>query len=221
MAKYYIVIPAYNEARHIRRCIEHVLEYTKNVIVVNDGSTDKTGMILDSIDVITVIHLKNNVGKGNAMKVGANEALQRGATGIIFLDGDNQHHPKHIPEFARLLSRGEDIVIGTRILKASIPWHRKLGNFVMATLMHLLFRIYIPDMMCGYRAFSKKGYREIQWQSSNYGVEVEMLTIIGKKKLSFRTLIVDTIYLDKYKGFSIWDGIKILLSLPYYKWRTL
>ena len=221
MGKYYVVVPAYNEARQIHRCIEHILEHTKNVIVVDDGSTDKTGTILDLIGGITVIHLKHNAGKGHAMKIGAKEAFRRGAAGVIFLDADNQHHPKHIPEFMRLLGRGNDIVIGVRILKAAIPWHRKLGNFIMAGLMHLLFHIYIPDMMCGYRAFTKKGFAKLEWQTSNYGVEIEMLTIIGRKKLSFKTIVVDTIYLDKYKGFSVWDGIKIMLSLPYYKWRTL
>jgi hypothetical protein len=57
--------------------------------------------------------------------------------------------------------------------------------------------------------------------SQGYGVETEMLTIIGKKNLPFHTLVVDTIYHDKYKGFSLKDGVKILLQLPYWKWKRI
>ncbi|KKU44708.1 MAG: Glycosyl transferase family 2 [Microgenomates group bacterium GW2011_GWA2_46_7] len=221
MAKFYVIIPAYNEARHIRRCVDHVLQYTKNIIVVNDGSTDSTGEIIDSIEKIEVIHAKRNMGKGYAMKIGAELAWKMGAQGIVFMDADNQHHPKHIPEFFNGMKHGSDIVIGVRLLKTAIPLYRKIGNLMMASIMRSIFNVKIPDMMCGYRAFTKKGYKKIKWTSPNYGVETETLTIIGRKRLPFETVVVDTIYWDKYKGFSIWDGLKIIRQLPYFWARPL
>lgn len=221
MDKYFVVIPVYNEARHIRRCVEHVLEYTKNIIVVNDGSSDSTEKILDSVAKIEVIHLKRNMGKGYAMKIGAELAWKMGAKGIVFMDGDNQHHPKHIPEFVKSMKGGNDIVIGVRLLKTDIPLYRKIGNLMIASIMRSIFNVKIPDMMCGYRALTKKGYKKINWTSNNYEVETETLTIIGRKRLPFVSLVVDTIYWDKYKGFSVWDGLKIVSNLPYYRLRKI
>lgn len=221
MKNYFVVVPAYNEAKHIRRCVENIKQYHKNIIVVNDGSTDKTSQMLDSIFDIQVIHLEKNVGKGRAMKIGAEAAWGMGAKGVIFMDGDNQHNPKHLRDFIKHLKRGEDVVIGVRLLKANIPFHRKLGNVIMAHTMKMLFSIEVPDMMCGYRAFSKVGYKKIVWESNRYEVETEVLTKIGHKNLKYKTVVVDTIYHDKYKGFSMLDGIKIMLKFPGWKLRNI
>lgn len=219
MHKYFVIVPAHNEAKNIRRCIENIYKYSKNIIVVDDGSSDKTGEILDSIPYIHAIHLPQNGGKGRAMRVGAEAAWGMGATGVIFMDGDNQHDSRHIPEFIKQLDTHNDIVIGIRILKTSIPWPRMIGNQMMVDLMKKLFNVYLPDMMCGYRAFTKKGYSDVKWSSNKYGVEIEMLTAVGRKNLPFKTVIVDTIYHDRYKGFSIFDGVKILLQIPSWYMR--
>jgi len=217
----FVVVPVFNEARNIRRSIGAIRDVWPRIVVVDDGSSDNTFEILEEIDGIQIVKLEDNRGKGAAMKVGAKEAWKLGAKAVIFMDGDNQHNPKHIGEFVRVLKRGHDVVIGVRLLKTDIPWHRKVGNRLMSSLMRLLFRIDLPDMMCGYRALSKNAFKQIGWTSSNYGVEVEILTIIGRKNLPFKTLIVDTIYHDRYKGFSIWDGLGILLSLPYYRLKRI
>lgn len=218
--KYWVIIPVYNEAKHIKSLIKTLNKYTKNIIVVNDGSTDNTLEIIDKISRIKVVNLKKNSGKGAAMKSGAKYAWKLGAQGIIFIDGDNQHNPKHLPKFFNLL-KTEHIIIGVRILKTDIPHFRKFGNNLALILTKILFQVDIPDLLCGFRAFSKKGYRSILWQANNYGVETEVITLIGRKKLRFKTVIVDTIYLDKYKGFSVKDGLGVLLKLPYWKFRKI
>lgn len=221
MTKYFVVIPVYNEAKRIRKCLNRILEFHKQIIVVNDGSTDNTREILNNFPSISVIDLLKNSGKGFAMKQGAKLAWKLGAKGIIYMDGDNQHDPKHISEFAKLLDKKKDIVVGVRILKTEIPFHRKLGNIVMAYTMQKLFSVKITDMMCGYRAFSKLGYRSVIWESNGYGVETEVVAKIGAKNLKYETVIVDTIYHDKYKGFSVLDGVKILAKIPGWKLRNI
>lgn len=220
MSTYFVVIPVFNEQRNIRRCIINIKKHWKHIIVVNDGSTDATATILKRFRSVHVLHLPTNQGKGSAMLAGAMYAWKKNAKGIIFMDGDNQHNPIHIKEFIRLLKQKAHIVIGVRLLKTNIPIHRKIGNRLMAFIMQYMFSLSIPDIMCGYRALSKKGFQQLRWSSKGYGVETEMLTIIGKKNIPFRTRVVDTIYHDKYKGFSLKDGIKILLHLPYWKWKT-
>jgi len=218
MKKYTVIVPAYNEASNIKRCLDHICEYHQDIIVINDGSTDSTRKILNSSKSkkIKVVHLKHNFGKGYAMRVGAKQAFRNGADGVIFMDGDNQHHPKHLLEFIKLLKKGHNIVIGVRLLKTNIPFHRKIGNLLMIGIMKQLFSIDVSDMLCGFRAFSKKGFGQIKWRTDDYGVETEVLTKIGKYRIPFTTIVVDTIYHDKYKGFSLIDGLKIVSRLPQY-----
>lgn len=222
MEKYFVVIPVFNEEKHIKKCIDHVKKYWKHIIVVNDGSTDATKKILNSISSIHVLHLPKNQGKGQAMLEGAKYAWKQKAKGVVFMDGDNQHNPIHIQAFVKELRKtGSHIIIGIRLLRTNIPFHRKIGNLFIAGVMKHLFSLTIPDIMCGFRAMTKKGFSQIKWESKGYGVETEMLTIIGRKKIPYKQVVVDTIYHDRYKGFSVIDGVFILTKLLYWKLRKL
>ena len=97
--KYYVVVPVFNEQKNIRRMLNRLQAYTNNTIVVNDGSTDNTKDILKTYEEIAVVNLRNNLGKGAAMRKGAQKAWKLGAKGVIFIDGDNQHDPRHLKEF--------------------------------------------------------------------------------------------------------------------------
>lgn len=221
MNKYFVIVPVFNEEKNIKIFLNNLKKFTSNIIVVNDGSTDNTGNIISKITKIKIITLSKNKGKGTAMKKGAETAWKKNAKGIVFMDGDNQHNPKYLQNFFKYLEKSRDIIIGIRVMKAKIPLVRRLGNRLGVFLMKILFNIKIEDMLCGFRALSRKAYKQVLWTSSDYGVETEMLSLIGRKKLSYKTLVVDTIYLDKYKGFSIIDGIKILLRFPYWRLRKL
>ena len=218
---YYVVVPVYNEEKNIVSFLKKLKKYSSNIIVVNDGSIDKTAELVKEITFVKLINLKKNRGKGIAMKIGAKHAWRLNAKGVIFMDGDNQHDPKHIQEFINLLENSTDIIIGVRVIKAQIPFARRFGNNVFMHLIKIMFDIDIPDILCGYRAFTKKGLKNVMWESAGYGVETEMLTTIGRKRIPFKTVIVDTIYLDKYKGFSILGGLKILFKLPYWRFKKL
>jgi len=218
---YYVVVPVYNEEKNIVSFLKKLKNYSSNIIVVNDGSSDKTAELVKEIPLVELVNLKRNQGKGIAMKTGAKYAWKLNAKGVIFMDGDNQHDPKHIQEFIDLLENSTDIIIGVRVIKAQIPFARRFGNNIFMHLMKLMFNIDIPDILCGYRAFTKKGLKNIMWESAGYGVETEMLTLIGRKRIPFKTVIIDTIYLDKYKGFSILGGLKILFKLPYWRFNKV
>lgn len=218
---YYVIVPVYNEQKHIRSLLNNVHKYTKNIIVVNDGSSDNTQQILENIPFVTTVCLYKNQGKGAAMKAGTELAWKKNASAIIFMDGDNQHNPLFLPTFFKLLDEGNDFVIGVRILKTTVPLYRKLGNILLMSAVKLLFNISLEDLLCGYRGMTKKGYKKILWTSMGYGVETEMIANIGMQNLKYQTVVVDTTYIDKYKGFSVKDGLLILILLPFWRFFKL
>ena len=125
----YIVIPALNEALRIRDVVQGALRECRNVIVVDDGSDDGTaGRIADL--PVTVLRHERRMGKGAGLRDGFAEALRRGASGVITMDGDGQHDAADIP---RLLDAADHypghIVIGARLRKrANQPTYRRLAN---------------------------------------------------------------------------------------------
>ena len=129
-----VVIPAYNEVRSIRDVVQRALTQSPLVIVVDDGSTDGTAAQLDGLPVVVLCNAGNR-GKAASLRCGADEAIRRGATAIITLDGDGQHRPEDIPLLAELyVAKPGDIVIGSRLhARAQIPparyWANRFANF--------------------------------------------------------------------------------------------
>lgn len=216
--KIIVIIPAYNEGKRVISVLNEVLEvFDGEVVVVDDGSKDDTGDLLQSKfglekKVLLVRHFLN-LGKGAAMKTGAGLAWKRGAKAIIFLDADGQHNPKFLKDFIKGL-KTNGIVFGYREMGTEMPFIRKYGNLFAIGLVKSLFRLRRKDLLCGYMAFSRDAYEKIKWDSSRYGVETEISTKVGKKRLSFLEIKTDTIYIDKYKGTTILDALRILTKIP-------
>jgi len=211
--KFFVVIPAYNEAPRIGGVINGVRKFTKDILVVDDGSKDKTAEMAQK-EGVKVLRHRLNLGKGAAMKTGVEAAIDLGAEAIILIDADGQHDPKHIPEFLKQINQGDEVVFGSRNLSYGVPLIRYLGNKFGSVLISLLFGIYRSDMLCGYIAFTKKAYQKIKWDSSRYGVESEIVARTGKNKLKYTEIPIETIYKDKYKGVTIFDAIGILFNIP-------
>ena len=131
--KIFIIIPVYNEEKRAVETICAVLKEDKtvNVIVIDDGSTDKSLDILkcnfkNNNRVVITNHVVN-LGKGAAMKTGMQIAWKLGGEAIIFIDADGQHNPKYLPIFIRELEKSP-IVFGYRELNKESPWIRRFGN---------------------------------------------------------------------------------------------
>jgi len=218
-----IVVPTYNEGKRVIDTVNKILSETKNIIiVVDDGSTDKTfEMLFNNFDknkrVFLLSHILN-LGKGAAMKTGVKMAWKLKCTGIIFVDADGQHNPKHIGAFERALVKS-DLVFGYRSMGVEMPAVRRYGNIFSVNLIKILFYINRTDLLCGFFGFNRVIYKKIRWESSRYGVETEIATRVGKNKTPFFEVKVDTIYIDKYKGVTIFDAFKILLMLPYWYYK--
>lgn len=218
--KIFIVIPLYNEEKHIESVLRGLVKYKLPVIVVDDGSSDQSELKIKSLQFkdLTLLEHEINLGKGAAMKTGAEYAFSHGAEAIIFMDADGQHEAADIDKFITALETGNcSIVFGSRNLSMGVPLIRYLGNKFASVFISLLFRIYVSDVICGFRAITKNAYGRIKWESEGYGVETEMVIKTGKNKLKFCEVPVETIYHDKVKGVTILDAFGILGDVV--KWK--
>ncbi len=211
----YVVIPAYNEERHIREVIQGVRKECKNIILVDDGSTDNTPKIARQLP-ITLMSLPLNKGKGYALRKGIEYAISVGAKAIITFDADGQHKPSHISKFIKALKK-YNVAIGIRTGHHPVPIVRKLGNRVAAILVSGIYGIYVKDLLCGFRAFRSSAYRQIKWVSERYGVETEMIARIGSAGIKYTEIPIENIYLDQFKGVSLLEAIEVFLSIPTFK----
>lgn len=220
MMKVTAVIPAYNEARNIREVVTNTKEHVNEVIVVDDGSFDNTSNEARVAGADFVLRHMVNMGKGLAMTTGFEAALHKGADVVVFIDADGQHDPRDIGRMvAKLNADNLDMVTGIRQFNHNMPFVFRFGNQFLVNAFNMFFGTNIKDLSNGYRAIKADTYANIRWNCSGYDVETEMLANAAKNKLRIGQIHIETRYLDKYKGTTIFDGIKIFLNMLRWKLR--
>lgn len=216
----FAVIPAHNESKKIGDVIKKTKKYIKNIIVVDDGSTDDTYDVSKKEGAVVLKHIIN-MGKGAALKTGCDFALKNKADIIIAIDSDGQHDPNEIPLFLKAIeNKNIDIVFGHRKLTKNMPFILRFGNLFISKLTKLLYNIRLKDTQCGFRAFTSEAYKKIRWVALDYSVESEMIAKAGKNKLKYAQVPIQTIYTDDYKGTTVIDGIKIIFNMFMWKIRS-
>lgn len=211
-----VVIPGYNEQKYLARVLDKVADVTKNIVFVDDGSSDRTAEIAERYTPHVLRH-ETNLGKGAAMRTGCEYAFKKlDADAVVFMDADDQHEAQHLPEFSRLLKK-YDAVFGVRNMGTNMPLLRFLGNKFASVLLNLLYGAYIADIPSGYKAITKSAFQKIKWNSSGYEVETEIAVRVAQHKIPFATIEIRSIYHDTDKGMTLFDGLHIAWSLL--KWR--
>src|SRR3989338_10660819 len=205
------VIPAYNEERDIAKIITKAKKYVSRVVLADDGSSDNTSLEAKNAGAVVLKHIIN-LGKGAALKTGCDYSVNNGAKYIIVLDADAQHDPDQMPEFIEKMKES-DIVFGCRKFTKNMPGILRIGNMVISSLVKILYDVNIEDTQSGYRAFSSQSYRKIRWTASDYSMETEMIAKVGKHNLKYSKIEIKTIYIDKYKGTTVMDGLKIVANV--------
>jgi len=214
--KIFVIIPAFNESKNIGKVIRETKKYSKNIVVVDDGSKDKTYEAANKENVIVLRHIIN-LGKGAAMRTGSDYADKKGAEAIVFIDSDGQHSPKDIPRLVKEL-RNSDIVFTYRNLRSvRMPFTKKVGNFVLNFLLRMLFGIKIRDALSGLKIMTLRTYKKLNIISSDYSIESEIAAKTGKYNLRFKQMPIETLYMDNYKGTTVFDGISIAMRMFWWK----
>ncbi|MFW9772581.1 MAG: glycosyltransferase family 2 protein [Candidatus Heimdallarchaeota archaeon] len=173
-----VIIPAYNEELNIGKTLEQIPKNISNklsVIVVDDGSADKTSEIASSYNVVLLKHPENR-GNGAATKTGLEFCKQEEVDLAIILDADGQHDPKYLCDFIRpIIEDSVEFVIGNRFkyYYDMVP-KRKLSSKLMTAFYFIFLRRKVADPTNGYRSLSKKLVQELEFESE-YSLTQEML----------------------------------------------
>ena len=178
MEKICVIIPTYNNVTTIRRVIEDVEKYCSSIIVVNDGSTDDTAAILQSIpSPIEVVSYPDNRGKGYALVTGFKKAKALGYTHAITIDADGQHFADDIPCFIEGLKHNpEGFIVGCRNLtEENMPRQNTFANRFSNFWFRLQTGINLPDTQSGYRLYTLSSLKGLNLITSRYESELELL----------------------------------------------
>lgn len=215
-ANCWVILPMYNEALYIGAVLSKIQKFTNQIVVVDDGSTDQAALLVKQTGSQVLIH-SVNLGKGAALKTGCEYAFDHlKAEKVVILDSDDQHDPSFIPHFFQKLDQ-TPIVLGTRQMDRHMPILRRLGNRLLSWLVQLLFGTYIPDILSGYKAFTKSAYKKVSWESTAYGVETEISIRIAQQKIPFSVVHIPTIYHDFNRGMTLFDTFEIIAQII--SWR--
>ena len=195
------VIPAYNEQITIGSVVILVRQYVDHVIVVDDGSMDKTSDVAKIAGAET-IRLDDNTGKAYALLLGLKRARELNCAAAIMLDADGQHHPRDIPRIASLAITGDaDLVIGSRFLEKNgkIPVYRQFGQKTLDLFTNVGSKQKVSDSQSGFRALSRKALDYLDFRSDGYNVESDMIAHFVANGLVLKEVPIDVLYEVPYK----------------------
>lgn len=180
-------IPTYNEEASIGEVVLGAAKHVDEVLVVDDGSSDATSKIAESLGALTIRH-KKNLGYGAAIRSCFETARKIGADVMIILDGDGQHDPNEIPMLLKSITRGNvDIVIGSRFLSPrmnGMPRYRRFGIMLINTVTNFITKSTLSDAQSGFRAYSKKAINKMIIIEDGMGASTEILIQAARIGLS-------------------------------------
>lgn len=205
--KYLVAIPVFNEARYLAGVIERVERHARDILVVDDGSTDATPRILaQRKDVMSIRHPENR-GYGQSVIDALGFAWGKGYDWVVTMDCDEQHEPDRIPAFLREAQRGgADIISGSRYLQPlpgddHPPEDRRRINATITDLLNQILGLSLTDAFCGYKAHRVAAMRSLPLDEPGYAFPLQFWVQCVRSGLRVRELAVPRIYRDKSRTF--------------------
>ncbi|MEQ8220090.1 MAG: DUF2062 domain-containing protein [Arenibacter sp.] len=214
-----VIIPTYNNHKTLKRVIEGVLQYTQNVIVVNDGSTDTTSHILTQFHGIHSIPLPHNIGKGYALRKGFELALELGFHFAITIDSDGQHFPDDIPLFINSLSKekSKDILyIGARNMgQKDVPKKSSFGNKFSNFWFWVETGNKLQDTQSGYRLYPILALKNMKFFTKKFEFEIEAIVKAAWNGIEVKNIPIKVTYdvterVSHFRPFTDFSRISLL-----------
>lgn len=192
-----VVLPAFNEEVSIGSMVFLTKSYCDNVIVVDDGSSDRTEEIARNAGAHVIVH-EVNKGKGAALETGFTAAVGIGADIIVTMDSDGQHNPADIPRIvAPIIDGTAEMVNGSRYLSRSdknTPAYRRIGQKVLDTATNINSGLKVTDSQSGFRAFAASTKNVFRFNAQGMAIESEMLADAGRSGLRIKEVEIGVRY---------------------------
>ena len=213
-------LPAYNEEKNIAKIIVGLKKIADQIIVCDDGSTDLTSRIAESLGVTVIKHPKN-VGYGSAIRSIFLKAREINAECLVTIDADGQHRVEDVNKVINQISNGEsDIVIGSRFLDESrkeVPNYRKVGIKVITKLTNATIKKQLTDSQSGFRAYSKKVLNELELSELGMGISTEILIKASNKNFRISEVPIEIFYNGETSTHNpITHGSSVIISTIKY-----
>jgi dolichol-phosphate mannosyltransferase len=224
-----VVVPTYNEKENIRRLITTVLEEDPRLemLIVDDGSPDGTGDIVDEIAAheprVHCLHREKKMGLGTAYRAGFKWALARDYAYIFEMDADFSHDPNHLPQFLDAI-KDADLVLGSRYRGGKVtvvnwPMTRLLLSYGANIYARIVTGLQLDDSTGGFKCFRRQVLEAIDLddvRSNGYAFQIEMSFRATRK--GFRITEIPIVFVDRTEGTSKMSG-HIVREAVFMVWR--
>lgn len=231
-----VLIPTYNNEKTLKKVIDSVRQYSPNIMVVNDGSTDSTSHILAQEKDLHIISYTENRGKGYALKTGLREAINLGYKYAITIDSDGQHYAEDIHVFVNEIKENPNaLLVGARNLNAeNMPSKNTFANKFSNFWYKVETGIKLSDTQSGYRLYPLDFIKKTRFITRGYEFEVEVIVRAAWSGLVVKNVPINVFYpkaeervshfkpLRDFTRISILNTYLVLLAfLFYYPWRFI
>lgn len=207
-----VAIPVYNEAEHVRSVIEKVREHAPNLLVLDDGSTDRTPEILNTLRPkvgFDLIRHESNAGYGRAIREIFRRAHRDGYDWVITMDCDFQHEPERIPDFFAAIEDDDlDLISGSRYLSDDERWAKDLPpgdrraiNRTLTEEINERLGLALTDSFCGFKAHRVSAMQKLELTDEGYAFPMQLWVQVAANNLRVGEIPVELIYNDPNRSF--------------------
>lgn len=199
-------IPIYNEERYLEAVLHEVRRYSRHILVVNDGSTDRTGELLARQEGVQVVTHPHNRGYGAALISAFEYARQHLEYDVLVtMDCDGQHEPARIPVLLEAIDQA-DIVSGSRYLRdfhqdTLAPQDRRRINHEITIELNNRFGLHLTDAFCGFKAYRREALHQLHITETGWGMPLQLWVQAARAGLRIREVAVPRLYLDPNRAF--------------------
>ncbi|WP_289664073.1 DUF2062 domain-containing protein [Flavobacterium panacagri] len=211
-----VIVPTYNNQKTLKKVLDSILDFTSNVIIVNDGATDSTSEILKQYSQLTQIHHPKNLGKGRALRNGFRKALELNFEYAITIDSDGQHFASDIPVFLEAIQNEPNtLLIGSRnMTQENVPKKSSFGNKFSNFWFKFETGIKLDDTQSGFRLYPLRLLPK-RFYTNKFEFEIEVIVRAAWKGIVVKNIPIQVLYdpaerVSHFRPFQDFTRISIL-----------
>ncbi|MFA9479238.1 glycosyltransferase family 2 protein [Phycisphaerales bacterium AB-hyl4] len=201
-----VAIPVYNEEKYVTQVLREVRKYAEHILVVDDGSTDQTPMLLAQQKVDVIRHAENR-GYGRSIRDAFRYAQCYCYDWLITMDCDEQHEPRSLPDFDKAIEADDaDVLSGSRYLDPAYsgdppPPDRRAINLEVSKWVNEHLDLHITDSFCGYKAYRVSKLKHLNLNEDGYAIPLQFWVQAAAHQLRVKEVPIRLIYNDPNRSF--------------------